>query len=229
MRPGTAQPGPRTSGARCCNACAWRRARAVAAALLLSAACVLAGPRAAGAVEPLQPLAPAPGTVQVEATPDSTVLQRARARFDRARFAAVVALLRPALDADSVAVADRTAALELLGRSLVRTGDVEGGVGAFTRLLDAAPAWTLEPRRVGDDERAVFQRARLEWRSAHPDYVRAEAEAAARPILRQPWYRQGRFQAAGGAAILGVTVAVIRHQGQVNHAHAALPDLPGHP
>jgi hypothetical protein len=205
------------------------RTHAGIATLVLCAAFLLAFPHGAPAREPvLDPLAPAPGTVRAEATPDSTLYERASVRYARARFAAVVELLRPALAADSVPVADRTGALDLLGRSLVRTGDIEGGVATFTRLLDAAPNWTLAPRRVGDDERAVFDRARLAWRAAHPEYVRAEAEAAARPAPHRSWYRQRRFQVATGAALV-VVAAVIRNHQRVSRANATLPDLPGHP
>ena len=210
-----------------------RRAICRLAALLLAAAtCLLLGPRVAHADGKLLPLAPDSSFVPLHATPDSTVFERAHVRFARAKFAAVVELLRPALAADAVdpvRPAERTAALEMLGRSLVRTGDPEGGVEAFTRLLDAAPAWTMLPQRVQDDERAVFARARSEWRAAHPDYVRAEAAAAAMPVRHRAWYRQRRFQAAGGAALLGVAAEILRHQGNVKGTHSALPDLPGHP
>lgn len=202
-----------------------RAVRCVAWTLALA----FAGMRVAHAEPVLAPLAPDSGYVAPVATPDSTAFERASARFERARYAAAAGLLRPALADGSIGAADRTAALELLGRSLVRLGDPEGGVDAFTRLLDAAPGWTMLARRVSDDERAVFARARDAWRTAHPDYVLAEAEAAAHAIPPRAWYRQHRYQAAGGAAILGLAAGIIRHQGRVNDAHQALPDLPGHP
>jgi hypothetical protein len=211
-------------GPRACGGAALHTGVAILFAGTLALACARAASAAPG--ETVQDIA-ADG-VRAGFAPDSTLLDRARVQFDRAHFGRVVELLQPALAADSAAGADRSAALELLGRGLVRTGDVEGGVAAFTGLLDVSPGWTMDRRRVRDDERAVFDRARLAWREAHPDYVRAEAEAAARPVPHRAWYRQRRFQAAGGVTV-AVVAAVVRHQRELAGSNDALPALPGHP
>jgi len=204
------------------------RAALACAALALAAACAATRVAAADAPFPDVVGSDSAAAVPRGSVADSSRLVRAEARFGRGRYAAAAALLAPALEPDAPASPDSPAELELLGRARVRVGDVEGAVLAFTRLLDRSPRWMLDPRRVSDDERAVFTRARIGWRAAHPDEVRAEAEEDARRAAFRPWWRQRRYQVVSGAVAV-VLGAVIRHQMHDSGATAPLPELPQHP
>ena len=162
------------------------------------------------------------------AVPDTALIEHARLAFRAGRYARVVTLLAPGAAADSLEPGTRAEALELLARSRSRVGDIEGGVASFGLLLDARPLWQPDPRQLGDEERAVFERARREWREAHPDEVRRQEAALADRSRHTPWYRQRRFQLAGGAATAAL-VAVIRYTGRSDGSNKALPALPGHP
>jgi hypothetical protein len=200
------------SSGRCgAHACA-----ALALAVVLALAPRAARAQAGAFVEPPPPPV---------AASDSTRLERASWLFRYHHYEEAAALIA---SADSSGPAPRAPELELLGRCDVRLGEVERAAGVFTRLLDVAPAWRSDPHVLADDERAVFNRARGDWRSAHPDYVRREAAlAAALAASRKPWYRQHRVQ-AGGALATAAVVAIVHHQHQVGQSDA-LPDLPGHP
>ncbi len=148
------------------------------------------------------------------------VMARAREAFRYRHFDRVEALLGAALASNSLPARERPQALELLGRSAVRVGDVELGVARFGALLDAAPTWTLDAHEAAGDELAVFARAKREWREAHPDW---SPPAAA----QVPFYRQRRWQLAAGAATATI-VAIVRHNAG-GGSHEPLPELPGHP
>jgi hypothetical protein len=187
------------------------------ALLLASGTCSMAlSPAMAGGTR--EPLA--------HATPGHPVVDLAQTLFRGARFEDVIALLEPALVADTLAGGDQNDALELLARSYVRVGNIEAGVRTFFGLLDVAPAWDLDTRRVADDEHAVFARARRQWQEAHP-VVEPPAVTGGRPPVRsKPFYHQRRFQIAGGVVAVVATV-LIRHGSA--QADASLPALPGHP
>ncbi len=148
------------------------------------------------------------------------VLVRARSAFAYGHFERVDSLLAPGVAGDSLGARERPAALELLGRASVRRGDVEQGAAWFAQLLDTAPTWRMDARRVSGDELAVFERARLAWREAHPLW----REPAAAWV---PFYRQRRWQLAGGVAAASV-FAIVRHQAS-GDSNKPLPELPGHP
>jgi hypothetical protein len=162
------------------------------------------------------------GPAPKQAASDSTRLERGQRLYHYGHYEDAITLL-----ADSSASPLAPAEVELLGRSYVQIGEPEHGYATFTRLLDAAPAWRPDPRELGGDEQAVFDRARRDWRQAHPEWVTHEAELARLLAARRPWYRQRRVQLGAGLATAGI-VALVRHQHSAGQS-GALPDLPGHP
>ncbi|HEV2105471.1 MAG TPA: tetratricopeptide repeat protein [Candidatus Eisenbacteria bacterium] len=112
---------------------------------------------AAGA---LGPLGVAPARAQgADSTQAGSPLPQAQALYDQAKFADAAALLRTAIARKQLAGNDELKARELLGRSLVKSGNRLAAKEAFKALLHEDSAYRLDTLTVPPDELEVFNLA----------------------------------------------------------------------
>jgi tRNA A-37 threonylcarbamoyl transferase component Bud32 len=95
-------------------------------------------------------------------------LLAATAAFDSSDFEGALRLARKAIADRTLPRKDLRPARELIARSLVRLGRVAEAGRAFAELLTAFPGYRPGPG-VTSAERGVFETARLNLASAHPD------------------------------------------------------------
>ena len=108
----------------------------------------------------LTPAGVAPARAQgADSTQSGSPLQQAQALYDQAKFADAAALLRTAIEQKQVTGNDELKARELLGRSLVKSGNRLAAKEAFKALLHEDSAYRLDTLTVPPDEVEVFDLA----------------------------------------------------------------------
>jgi tetratricopeptide (TPR) repeat protein len=102
----------------------------------------------------------APARAQgADSTQGASPVQQAQALYDQAKFADAAALLRAAIAHQQVSGNDELKARELLGRSLVKSGNRLAAKEAFKALLREDSAYRLDTLTVPPDEVEVFDLA----------------------------------------------------------------------
>src|SRR5690348_8292255 len=106
------------------------------------------------------PAGVAPARAQgADSTQGGSPVQQAQALYDQAKFADAAALLRTAIEQKQVTGNDELKARELLGRSLVKSGNRLAAKDAFKALLHEDSAYRLDTLTVPPDEVEVFDLA----------------------------------------------------------------------